>query len=224
MITFKKVTKKFPLGNIALQNVSFDIKKNEFVFLVGPSGAGKSTIINLLIRKIKQTSGEIKVDGFLLDKNFKKVDELRKKIGTVFQDFKLILNKTVEENLSLALEILGYDKNAIYDEIERVLEFVNLSSKRYMFPLQLSAGEQQRVAIARAIAGKRPIILADEPTGNLDPSTSWKIMEIFSRIKRKATVIFATHNVDIVNSFEGRVIYLKEGKIIKDSQKGQYPL
>ena len=224
MITFKNVTKRFPLGNVALKNVSFQINENEFVFLVGPSGAGKSTIINLILRKFKQTEGEIKVDDFVLDKKFSKVDSLRKKIGVIFQDFKLILSKNVEENIALSLKILGFNKERAREETEKVLEFVGLSRKRYMFPLQLSAGEQQRVAIARAIAGGRSIVLADEPTGNLDPVTSWKIMEIFSKLKGKRTIIFATHNTDIVNSFTARVIRLKEGEIIEDSKKGKYKL
>ncbi len=224
MISFKNVTKKFPLGNFALKNVSFEIEENEFVFLVGPSGAGKSTIINLIIRKIEQTQGEIIVDDFVIDKHFNKKDQLRRKIGIVFQDFKLLSSKTVEENISLSLKILGWKEEEIFDEVERVLDFVDLSDKRYLFPLQLSAGEQQRIAIARALAGKRKIILADEPTGNLDPTTTWKIMEIFSKLRGEKTILFATHNVDIVNSFNTRVIALKEGQIIEDLKKGGYKL
>ena len=224
MISFKNVTKKFPLGNFALKNVSFEIEENEFVFLVGPSGAGKSTIINLIIRKIEQTQGEIIVDDFVIDKHFNKKDQLRRKIGIVFQDFKLLSSKTVEENISLSLKILGWKEEEIFDEVERVLDFVDLSDKRHLFPLQLSAGEQQRIAIARALAGKRKIILADEPTGNLDPTTTWKIMEIFSKLRGEKTILFATHNVDIVNSFNTRVIALKEGQIIEDLKKGGYKL
>ncbi len=224
MIVFTNVTKKFPLGNVALKNVSFEIDKNEFVFLVGPSGAGKSTIINLILRRVIQTEGDIKVDKFVLDKKFSKVDQLRKKIGTIFQDFKLILSKNVEENILLSLKILGIEKQKAMEEVEKVLEFVGLLEKRYMFPLQLSAGEQQRVAIARALAGNRPIILADEPTGNLDPTTSWKIMEIFSKLQGKRTIIFATHNTDIVNSFGARVLRLEKGELVEDLKKGKYKL
>ncbi len=224
MITFKNVTKKFPLGNIALQNVSFEIEDSEFVFLVGPSGAGKSTIINLIIRSLTPTSGEIAVDNFVLTSKFNKVDQLRKKIGIVFQDFKLLATKTVEENIMVSLKILGFTETQALEETEKVLEFVGLLDKRRVFPIQLSAGEQQRIAIARAIAGNRSIILADEPTGNLDPNTSWKIMQIFSKLQGKKTVVFATHNTDIVNSFKTRVIALENGKIVDDIKKGKYKL
>ena len=224
MIIFKNVTKTFIAGNIALKNVSFEIKKNEFVFLTGPSGAGKSTIINLIIRKIIQTTGEIIVDNFNLNEDFKEVDSLRKKIGVVFQDFKLIHSKTVEENILIALKILGYKDKEAQEETEKVLEFVDLTDKKDYFPVQLSAGEQQKTAIARAIAGNRDIILADEPTGNLDPATSWKIVDIFSKLLNKKTIIFATHNTDIVNSLKTRVIHLENGKVVKDLKKGKYIL
>jgi len=224
MITFNNVTKKFPLGNVALKNVSFEIEKNEFVFLVGPSGAGKSTIINLILRKIVQTTGEIQVDKFVLDKHFSKIDKLRKKIGAVFQDFKLIFSQNVLENITVSLKILGFSKQKALEQAEEALDFVGLLDKRYMFPLQLSAGEQQRIAIARAIAGERPIILADEPTGNLDPVTAWKIMEIFSRLQGKRTILFATHNIDIVNSFGARVLQLEKGELVADLKKGKYKL
>ena len=224
MIIFKNVTKTFIAGNIALKNVSFEIKKNEFVFLTGPSGAGKSTIINLIIRKFIQTTGEIIVDNFNLNEDFKEVDSLRKKIGVVFQDFKLIHSKTVEENILIALKILGYKDKEAQEETEKVLEFVDLTDKKDYFPVQLSAGEQQKTAIARAIAGNRDIILADEPTGNLDPATSWKIVDIFSKLLNKKTIIFATHNTDIVNSLKTRVIHLENGKVVKDLKKGKYIL
>ncbi len=223
MIKFIKVTKQFPTGIIALSEASTTIDKDEFVFLIGPSGAGKSTFINLILNRFNPTSGEIKVDDISITPDFKKNPAtLRKKIGIVFQDFKLINTKNVYENIQLALEIINYPKDKIPLEIAKVLKFVDLENKEKLFPLQLSAGEQQRVAIARAIAGGRKIILADEPTGNLDPKTSWKIMKIFAKLKGKRTIVFATHNVDIVNSFQERVIRLEKGKIVSDKKEGSY--
>lgn len=225
MIKFENVTKKFPLGNLALNNVSFEIEDNEFLFLVGPSGAGKTTIIKLLLREFLPTKGSIFVDDEdITDENFKKIENLRRLIGVVFQDFKIILEKNIFENVALALRIINFPKNEIKNEVRKVLTVVGLEGKKLMYPLQLSAGELQRVAIARAIIGQRKIILADEPTGNLDPKTAWEVMKIFKNLEGKKTILIATHNVDIVNSFKKRVITLKNGKLIKDERKGGYEL
>ncbi len=225
MITFDKVTKKFPLGNIALNEVSFEINDNEFVFLVGPSGAGKTSILKMITQELKPTSGSIIIDDFdITDKNFSQKINLRRKIGIIFQDFKVLIDKNVFENIAVSLKVIGADYSLIKSEVKRVLELVGLDKKERVFPLQLSAGELQRVAIARAVIGDRNIILADEPTGNLDPKTSWNIMKIFKKLEGKRTIIIATHNTDIVNSFQKRVLVLKEGKIIKNLRKGGYDL
>ncbi len=225
MITFDKVSKTFPYGNTALDQASFEIAKHEFVFLVGPSGAGKTTILKLLLREYAPTSGTIIVDDVdIASKKFHKVPKLRKKMGVVFQDFKILEDKNIMENIAVALQVAGAPKNVIIDEVQKTLHLVNLSGKELMFPGQLSAGELQRVAIARAIAGERDIILADEPTGNLDPKTTWEIIKIFKKLEQKKTIIFATHNIDIVNSMKRRVISLKAGKITSDIRNGGYQI
>jgi len=225
MITFNKVTKKFPLGNTALNDVSFEIDDNELIFLVGPSGAGKTTILKMITQELKPTTGSIIIDDFdITDKNFSQKINLRRKIGIIFQDFKVLIDKNVFENVAVSLKVVGADYSLIKSEVKRVLELVGLTKKEKVFPLQLSAGELQRVAIARAVIGDRNIIMADEPTGNLDPKTSWDIMKIFKKLEGKRTIIIATHNTDIVNSFQKRVLVLKEGKIIKDLRKGGYEL
>ena len=225
MITFDKITKKFPLGNLALDNVSFEIDDNEFVFLVGPSGAGKTSIIKMILKEVSPTSGSILIDDLdITDNKFTDIVDLRRNIGTVFQDFKVLADKNIFENISIALKVLGTNHYDIKSKVKEVLKLVGLEDKDQYFPVQLSAGELQRVAIARAIIGDRKIILADEPTGNLDPKTSWDIMKIFKKLEGKKTVIIATHNIDIVNSFQKRVIILKHGKIVKDVRKGGYEI
>ena len=225
MISFDKVTKKFPLGNIALNEVSFEIDDNEFVFLVGQSGAGKTSIIKMITEELKPTSGSIIIDDFdITDKNFSQKINLRRKIGIIFQDFKVLIDKNVFENIAVSLKVIGADYSLIKSEVQRVLSLVGLDEKEKVFPLQLSAVELQRVAIARAVIGDRNIILADEPTGNLDPKTSWDIMKIFKKLEGKRTIVIATHNTDIVNSFQKRVLVLKEGKIVKNLRKGGYEL
>lgn len=225
MITFDKVTKKFPLGNTALNDVSFEIDDNQFVFLVGQSGAGKTTILKMITQEIVPSSGSIIVDDFdVTDKNFTQKIELRRKIGIIFQDFKVLIDKNIFENVAVSLKVIGADHTEIKNKVKAALELVGLSKKTMVFPVQLSAGELQRVAIARAIVGDRDIIIADEPTGNLDPKTSWDIMKIFKKLEGKKTIIIATHNTDIVNSFQKRVLVLKEGKIVKDQRKGGYEL
>jgi len=225
MIVFDKVTKKFPLGNTALNDVSFEIDDNQFVFLVGQSGAGKTTILKMITQEISPTSGSIIIDDFdITDKNFSQKIELRRKIGIIFQDFKVLSDKNVFENIAVSLKVIGVDNSDLKAKVKKTLELVGLSKKEMVFPVQLSAGELQRVAIARAIIGDRDIIIADEPTGNLDPKTSWDIMKIFKKLEGKKTIIIATHNTDIVNSFQKRVLVLKDGKIIKDQRKGGYEL
>jgi len=225
MITFEHVSKKFPLGNVALDDVSFQIEDNEFVFLVGPSGAGKTTILKLLLREMPATSGTVLVDDIDVSiKKFGSPVNLRRKIGIVFQDFKILPEKNVFENVALSLQVVGAPTGQIKQEVKSALELVNLSDKSKVFPTQLSAGEIQRVAIARAIIGNRNILLADEPTGNLDPKTAWEIVRIFKKLEGKKTIIIATHNTDIVNSMQKRVIVLKDGKLTKDVRKGGYEL
>lgn len=225
MIKFENVSKKFAVGTTGLQDVSFEIKDKDFVFLVGPSGAGKTTILRLIMHDYAPTTGSIMVEDMTISsKRFKKIEKLRRKLGVVFQDFKILPDKDAFENIALSLKILGTPANIIKDEVEKALELVNLPNKKFAFPAQLSAGELQRVAIARAIIGDRDIILADEPTGNLDPKTTWEIIKIFKKLENKKTIIMATHNTDIVNSLKKRVFVLKEGKLIKDTEKGGYEL
>lgn len=225
MIKFENVTKKFPLGNIALDNVSFEVEDNEFIFLVGPSGAGKTTILKLLTKEYTPSSGSISIDDInIASKKFKSVEKLRRKIGIVFQDFKILPDKNIFENIALSLKISGMSSKVIRTKVEEVLDLVNIPHKLQVFPSQLSAGELQRVAIARAIIGDRDIILADEPTGNLDPKTAWEIMKIFSKLEGKKTILIATHNTDIVNSLKKRVLVMREGKLEKDIRKGGYEL
>ena len=223
MIIFDKVTKKYPFGNIALDEVSFEVADNEFVFLVGPSGAGKTTILKLLLREYAPNSGHITVnDTDISSRTFHSIPHYRQRIGVVFQDFKILQDKNVFENIALSLKITGHDDRYINEEVHKTLELVGLSHKVNMFPSQLSAGELQRIAIARAVIGDRDIILADEPTGNLDPKTTWEIMRIFKKLEATKTILFATHNTDIVNSLKRRVLALKEGKLVKDLRKGGY--
>lgn len=223
MIFFDKVQKKY--GEItAVRDITLKISDGEFVFLVGPSGAGKTTLLKLLIREILPTHGSIFFDDLEVNKlPFSRLPLFRRKIGFIFQDFKLLYDRTVAENVSLTLEIRGLKKSEIEERVLDNLKIVHLVDKKDYFPAQLSYGEQQRVAIARAIVGDAKVLLADEPTGNLDPKTSWEILKILNNInKTGVTVIMATHNVDIVNSLKRRVIALSEGKIIRDEKKSRY--
>lgn len=225
MITFEDVTKTFPYGNTALDHVSFQVEPNEFIFLVGPSGAGKTTILKLLLHEYKPTSGTILVgDTDISSKKFRNVHTLRRKIGVVFQDFKILPDKNIFENVAISLKIIGTPDGVIQNQVAETLRLVDIEDKGFLFPAQLSAGELQRVAIARAIIGNRDIILADEPTGNLDPKTTWEIMKIFKKLEGKKTILFATHNTDIVNSLKRRVLSLKKGAIAKDARKGGYAI
>ena len=225
MIQFESVTKSYPLGVVALDNVSFSIDRNEFVFLVGTSGAGKTTILNLVLADLYPNKGTVVVNDIdISNKKCKKIEELRKHMGVVFQDFKILQDKDVFENIALGLYIQKLAQKKIREQVNEVLTLVGLEGKERYFPIQLSAGELQRVAIARALCGDRQIILADEPTGNLDPKTTWDIMKIFKKVEKYKTIIIATHNTDIVNSMKKRVLVLKKGKLIKDMRKGGYEL
>ena len=225
MITFENVTKIFPLGNTALHDVSFEIEENEFVFLVGSSGAGKTSILKLIMRSLIPTSGSVIVDNFdLSTSKFKETEKLRRSLGVVFQDFKILSDKNIFENIAIGMEITGASKKQIKEKVYDVLSLVGLKDKAQVFPIQLSAGELQRIAIARAVCGNRHIILADEPTGNLDPKTTWDIIKIFKKLEGKKTFIIATHNTDIVNSLKKRVLILKDGRLIKDIRKGGYEI
>lgn len=225
MIKFDDVSKKFPLGNTALDKASFEIDDNEFIFLVGPSGAGKTTILKLILREYLPTSGSILVNDLdICAKNFYDITSLRRSIGIIFQDFKILSDKDVFENIALSLNVIGVHRLEVKKQVKQALELVSLSKKEHVFPAQLSAGELQRVAIARAITGDRTILLADEPTGNLDPKTSWEIMKIFKKLEGKRTIIIATHNADIVNSMQKRVLVMKDGNLVRDNRKGGYEL
>jgi cell division transport system ATP-binding protein len=218
MVTARNITKKF--GDItAIEDVTLTVQPGEFVFLTGPSGSGKTTLIRLFIRDLKPNSGELIVnDTDLIKLPAKKLPQFRRQIGTVFQDFKLLSDRDVWENVALPLEVRDIKRQDIS------VEMVNLKNREHLFPSQLSGGELQRVAIARAVVGKPKLLLADEPTGNLDPKTAKSIAKILKDIhsELKTTVIMATHNVEIVNTFTSRVIFLKDGKIVSDTPKGKY--
>lgn len=221
MIVFRDVTKIFPTKKKALDNVSFTINDGDFIFLVGPSGAGKTTILRLIIRELSPTSGSIFVGDLEINKiKNAKIPHLRRKIGYIFQDFKILPDRTVAENVSISLEILGLRKDEIEKRTQDVLTTVGLKGKEDYFPSQLSLGEIQRVAIGRAVVGDRDLILADEPTGNLDPKTSWDILKLLTKINKSGkTVVMATHNLDIVSSLKKEVLYVEDGQIVKSKGK-----
>jgi len=224
MIRLRDVTKVYEGGTVAVRDVSLDIQKGEFVFLVGPSGSGKSTIIRLLLRSDSVTRGNIWVAGKdITQLPAWKVPFLRRSVGTVFQDFKLLPNKTVTENIAFALEVLGRPRSVINPQVVQVLELVGLADKGDRYPRQLSGGEQQRVSIARAFVNRPPILLADEPTGNLDPATSVGIMRLLDRINRSGTtIVMATHDHAIVDAMQRRVVQLEDGRVIRDQESGRY--
>jgi len=224
MIEFRNVSKVYKDSTVALKNINLAIKKGEFVFLVGPSGSGKTTFIKLLIKEIGVTTGNIFIAGRnICNLKVSRIPQLRRNIGYVFQDFKLLPNKTVFENIAFALEVIGRPGYVIKVQVPQVLKLVGLFSKMNSFPHQLSGGEQQRVSIARAFVNRPPILLADEPTGNIDPVTSDGIMKLLSRINLiGTTVAMATHDRSIVNSMRRRVVELEEGEIIRDQKRGVY--
>lgn len=220
----KNVYKKYPNGIVALNGLNIRINQGEFVYIVGPSGAGKSTFIKMMYREEKASSGEIVVNGMNLSnlKN-KEVPYLRRQIGVVFQDFKLLPKLTVFENVAFALEVIEEHPEKIRKRVMDVLDLVGLKKKARMFPDELSGGEQQRVSIARSIVNLPKVVIADEPTGNLDPDTSWEIMSLFEEINaRGTTIIMATHNREIVNNMRRRVVAIEGGLIVRDERGGDY--
>ena len=225
MITFDNVTKTYPgQRRAALDTVSVQIDKGEFVFLVGASGSGKSTFLRLVLRETRPSSGHVLIDGKEIDKlpGFR-VPQLRRQIGTVFQDFRLLSNKTVYDNVAFALQVIGKPRSQVRRTVPEVLEMVSLEGKGDRMPDELSGGEQQRVAIARAFVNKPMILIADEPTGNLDPTTSVGIMKLLDRINRTGTtVVMATHDVGIVDQMRKRVIELSGGRVVRDEARGVY--
>ncbi len=218
MITFDHVTKRYS-SNVGLQDVSIQIKKGDFVFLVGPSGAGKSTFIKLIMKEIEADEGSIKVMGQeVVNLPSRLLPQHRRNIGMIFQDFRLLPNKTVFENVAFAMEIVHKSQRQIRKQVPRALSLMGISSKANMFPDELSAGEQQRVAIARAIINKPAMLIADEPTGNLDPATAWEIMTLLEEInKRGTTIVMVTHAKDIVDRMNKRVVAIEQGHIVRDN-------
>jgi cell division transport system ATP-binding protein len=225
VIRFDEVTKVYPgTQRPALNQVNLEVTKGEFVFLVGASGSGKSTFLRLVLKEEKATKGIVRVSGKDVAKlSSWKVPHLRRTIGVVFQDFRLLPNKTVFENVAFALQVIGKPRHAISHTVPEVLDLVGLEGKEHRFPHELSGGEQQRVAIARAFVNRPAILLADEPTGNLDPTTSGGIMRLLDRINTTGTtIVMATHDVELVDSMRKRVIELQDGKKIRDQDRGVY--
>ena len=224
MIEMMNVTKKYNKGITAINNLSIQIKDGEFVYVVGPSGAGKSTFIKMMYREEKATKGRIRVGKYDLMKiKDRQIPFLRRYVGVVFQDFKLLQNKTVYENVAYAMEVIEKAPREIKRRVDEVLELVNLKHRMNNFPNELSGGEQQRVAIARAIVNTPGILIADEPTGNLDPDTSMEIMDILERINEQGTtIVMATHNSQIVNEKKHRVLAIESGQIVRDQEQGEY--
>ena len=224
LIEMRDVTKKYRRASTALRGINLMVNQGEFVYLVGPSGAGKSSFIKLLYREEEVTSGQLKVGNVDLTKiKRRNIPKLRRSIGVVFQDFKLLPTKTVYENVAFAMQVIGSRRRDIKKRVPEVLELVGLKHKQRSFPNQLSGGEQQRVAIARAIVNEPAILLADEPTGNLDPTNSWEIMKLLEEAnERGTTVLVVTHNQEIVNAMQKRVVTMNKGVIVSDEQKGGY--
>ena len=224
MILLDRVSKTYTSRGQALERISLHVEPKEFVIIVGPSGAGKSTLFKLLTREEKPTSGKIVVGGMDYDKlRDKDVPLLRRKIGVVFQDFKLLLNKTVFENVAFALEIAGINNEEIRHTVPKVLDLVGLKEKASRYPLELSGGERQRVAIARAIVRQPKILIADEPTGNLDPKHAWDVINVLEKVNQfGTTVLLTTHNQDIVDALKRRVVTINDGKIVSDRAVGKY--
>ncbi|MGC9154357.1 MAG: cell division ATP-binding protein FtsE [Ferrimicrobium sp.] len=226
MIKFENVSKSYSKGSPAVRDISFEIDRGEFVFLIGSSGSGKTTLIRLMIREEKPDDGTIWVAGKnLVTMPNWKVPHFRRNVGVIFQDFRLLPNKTVAQNVAFALQVIGKPNRFIATQVPQILRLVGLEDKMERFPHQLSGGEQQRVAIARAFVNRPLILLADEPTGNLDPDTSWGVMNLLERINRTGTaVVMATHDVGIVDSMRRRVIEIDNGHLSRDQVRGVYGL
>ena len=224
MIEFKDVTKEYSKGIAALNGVNLKIEKGEFAFIVGDSGSGKSTLIRLLLKELDPTSGSIIVNGQNLNRlKHRKIPQYRRHLGVVFQDFRLLKDRNIYENIAFALRVTEPSPRIIKQKVPAALSLVGLAQKYKAFPKELSGGEQQRVAIARAIVNEPAILLADEPTGNLDPTNSWEIMKLLEEAnERGTTVLVVTHNQEIVNEMKKRVITMKKGVIVSDEQKGGY--
>ncbi len=224
MIEFKNVSKTYNTGTVAVNNANFNIDKGDFAFLVGKSGSGKSTLIKLILKEEEPTTGNIIING--KDTTFlkqSKIPYLRRSMGVVFQDFRLLPDKTVYDNVAFAMHVVRATPRHIRRQVPMVLSLVGLSAKAKMYPDELSGGEQQRVALARALVNNPAMIIADEPTGNLDPTTAWEIMNLLNDINmRGTTVVVATHANDIVDKMKKRVIEISNGEIIRDSKKGGY--
>jgi len=224
VLALQNVTKSYPNGKLALRGVDLTIPDGDFVFLVGPSGAGKSTVIKLLIRDEIATKGAVLLDGRDLARIKKReVPKIRRKIGVVFQDFKLLPNKTVRDNVGFALEVTGARRREIAPAVDRVLTIVGLTGQADHLPGQLSGGEQQRTAIARALVHNPRLFIADEPTGNLDPTISWEIIQLLLRVNEMGvTVLMATHNAEVVSAVRKRVVALEDGRIVRDETGARY--
>jgi cell division transport system ATP-binding protein len=224
MIRFENVTKIYKGDVVALRDVDVDVQKGEFLFLVGPSGSGKSTFLRLLLREELPTAGRIVVAGREIGKlSQSKIPQLRRNIGCIFQDYKLLPTKTIYENVAFAMDVIGRPQHVIRSQVPQVLDLVGLSSKSKNFPDELSGGEQQRVSMARAFVNRPLIMLADEPTGNLDPATTVGIMRILDRINRTGTtVVMATHDQRIVDAMRRRVVELDHGSMVRDQARGVY--
>ena len=223
MIVFENVTKMYG-NNVGIENLSVHIDKGDFVFLVGPSGAGKSTFIKLILKEICEDKGRILANGMDVTRlSNRQIPKLRRSIGIVFQDFRLLPNKTVEENVAFAMEIIHASRRAIRRNVPQVLNLMGIGSKAKKYPHELSAGEQQRVAIARAVINNPTVLIADEPTGNLDPDTAWDIMQLLDQINRRGTtIVMVTHAKDIVDRMGKRVIAIDKGRIVRDDKAGLY--
>lgn len=224
LIVLDNVTKTYQTGSPALNGVSLKVKKGEFVFIVGDSGSGKSTLIKLLLRELTPTEGDIYVNGINLQRlRHRQVPKYRRNLGVVFQDFRLLKDRNVYDNVAFAQHIVQTPNRLIKRNVPAILSIVGLAGKYKAKPKQLSGGEQQRVALARALINKPPILLCDEPTGNLDPKNSWEIMKLLEQInKRGTTILVVTHNREIVNEMQKRVITMKKGVIVSDEEKGGY--